>query len=603
MKKLLIFLFLFLLIPAVCFANDIYVRADGTAASEGAAVGPCATQANTATLANANSWADTGDTVILCDDGGNYSTGINPTASPTQESERIIYEKASGDTPNLNAVGTCISLINKSYITVDGITCTSPTVVWINMIQSDGDAGSNTSDYNIIKNSTFTTPQDVDIGWGGVYIKFRANYNQFLDNSFTVSGNGIGGFDDLIYFRGSDTAGTMNYNVFVGNTVFGGHHAALEAQKRGTELKYNVFKDNTLSSPIHTSMNLTGDYNLVDGNTIHDTAAECVADQTSCNENTWGSAGDKATDRDNHPDIQFSTNDYTIFRRNKIYNGSQGFTHTCNASDTDSLYTRIYHNTIYNNWWGIFSNTAGDISYAKYVNNIFLDNYNANEPGGDDQPYDGTHSVRWSSTPGTANSVKFYNNIIHSDDTTDVLFVWAGGGWHDIDWYDTNHATNFSGNDASDPLLVDPANQDFTPDTGSPAINAGTSLTLTNGTGSSSTALIVDDSIFFYTTGSPWNTPGTRMVDDTIYVAAATPFTTTITAINYGTHTLTLASAQTWEDGVAVYHCPDAVCFSGSAPEIGADEYTVAAGGGSGTVTGGGSGTITGGGSGTITGE
>lgn len=89
--------------------------------------------------------------------------------------------------------------------------------------------------------------------------------------------------------------------------------------------------------------------------------------------------------------------------------------------------------------------------------------------------------------------------------------------------------------------------------------------------------MVVDDAYYFYTTGSPWNTPGTSMSDDTIYVdnPSSADFITTITAINYGTNTLTLASSQTWDDNADVYHCPDATCFYSSAPDIGAVEFVL----------------------------
>ena len=48
LAKVFIYLTICLLIDAPSFANDIFVRAGGTAASEGAATGPCTTEANAA---------------------------------------------------------------------------------------------------------------------------------------------------------------------------------------------------------------------------------------------------------------------------------------------------------------------------------------------------------------------------------------------------------------------------------------------------------------------------------------------------------------------------------------------------------------------------
>lgn len=63
--------------------------------------------------------------------------------------------------------------------------------------------------------------------------------------------------------------------------------------------------------------------------------------------------------------------------------------------------------------------------------------------------------------------------------------------------------------------------------------------TTTNGTGSSATSLVVDEAENIY-------------AGDTIYVAASTPFSVVVSAVNKTTKTLTLASAQTWQDAVAV---------------------------------------------------
>jgi hypothetical protein len=91
---------------------------------------------------------------------------------------------------------------------------------------------------------------------------------------------------------------------------------------------------------------------------------------------------------------------------------------------------------------------------------------------------------------------------------------------------------------------------------------------LTNGTGSNSTSLIVDDANFFFSEEA-LSIPDTDglIESDTIYVNATSPFSVQIT--NISSNTLTLASAQTWQDGVEVYICPGGNCFSGSAPEIG----------------------------------
>ena len=77
----------------------------------------------------------------------------------------------------------------------------------------------------------------------------------------------------------------------------------------------------------------------------------------------------------------------------------------------------------------------------------------------------------------------------------------------------------------------------------------------------------------FFTKGSPWNITASEISSDTIYVAAATQFTATVTAINESTATLTLDAAHTWESGVDVYFLLDGEMWSGDEIDIGAYEY------------------------------
>lgn len=104
-----------------------------------------------------------------------------------------------------------------------------------------------------------------------------------------------------------------------------------------------------------------------------------------------------------------------------------------------------------------------------------------------------------------------------------------------------------TGND--DPLFGNYANDSFILQSGSPARNAGTYLTLSNGAASeASTTLIVDDAGFF-TDG--FSIVGGVAIADIIQIGSND--TVTITAIDYDTNTITIASAQTWADNAEIY--------------------------------------------------
>ena len=121
-----------------------------------------------------------------------------------------------------------------------------------------------------------------------------------------------------------------------------------------------------------------------------------------------------------------------------------------------------------------------------------------------------------------------------------------------------------SGQDAnsinSDPLFTNPAANDLTLQGGSPAINAGTCLTQTNGTGSTSVTLIVDDARWFHD-GMGIN----GLAGDNIEIGSNP--STAISSINYGTDTITLSSAISWGDGECVSYI-----YNGASPDIGWDE-------------------------------
>jgi hypothetical protein len=114
---------------------------------------------------------------------------------------------------------------------------------------------------------------------------------------------------------------------------------------------------------------------------------------------------------------------------------------------------------------------------------------------------------------------------------------------------------------------------DGTLQAGSPAINAGGALTTTNGAGTNSTTLVLQNTYPFQ--------PGWAGVNgDCIRVGAST--TTCITAINYSTNTATVSPAISWSNGAPVYLYKDSsggVVLTGTNPDIGAYPFGTQTGG------------------------
>jgi hypothetical protein len=123
-----------------------------------------------------------------------------------------------------------------------------------------------------------------------------------------------------------------------------------------------------------------------------------------------------------------------------------------------------------------------------------------------------------------------------------------------------------SGNVYADPLFVNP-NGDWSLQQGSPALNAGTYLTtVASNDSGSGTSLIVNDVGYFQAFGIPGVTA------DCIAVTSTTNHVC-ITAVNYQTNTLTLASSITRTQGDSVWLYSDSTgrqVLFGTAPNIGA---------------------------------
>lgn len=147
------------------------------------------------------------------------------------------------------------------------------------------------------------------------------------------------------------------------------------------------------------------------------------------------------------------------------------------------------------------------------------------------------------------------------------MYRWLGTSYTTVPAFQA--ATVYGDHDLSgNPLFTNPASgvRNFTLQAASPAINAGTFLTTAVGGGSSSTSLVVADAGYF--------SDGYGLIPgDLIQVTGATPATpVSVTAVNYATNTLTLASPRTWTTGASL-----ALAWQGAAPDMGAWESAGAA--------------------------
>lgn len=174
------------------------------------------------------------------------------------------------------------------------------------------------------------------------------------------------------------------------------------------------------------------------------------------------------------------------------------------------------------------------------------------------------------SSAGTFTQISMVGNAYKFNSAADGI-IWYGTGGEDLYDGDASGYAQWRTDYSQEPdgglvvtqslsdLFIDAANRNFNLKEGSVLIDAGTALTTTTTTGSGTSVPVVDSSYFFdgygLTTG------------DSVQIGSNPPVL--ITAIDEGSHTLTLASSISWTSGDAV-NLP----YLGAAPDIGALEFT-----------------------------
>jgi hypothetical protein len=282
---------------------------------------------------------------------------------------------------------------------------------------------------------------------------------------------------------------------------------------------------------------------------------------------------------------------YNIARYNFIYGGMDAgifFKWVNHAPGVGGVHNYVYNNTIYGNghgWSRVYGGFNGGypgqgISQEGTVknpsNNSIINNLVNNNGQGDicTGGYYGNNTC----TPAT------YDTVINN------WCTYAGSGPCSATKYGDPHFTNPDlTNTLSQNLFTSVHGYAITalPDLSllstSGAIDAGTYLTQAIGSGSSSTTLVVGDAGFFQdgTAGSDL-ARGVTFFPDWIVVGTVSN-SVQISAINYSTNTIALASPLSWSNGDHVWlfkKSDGATVLAGPAPDMGAFEYGVPIAGG-----------------------
>jgi len=396
------FLTLFLLLFSLTFlgfaADTYYVKPTGSDSNTGLGT---TDELAWETITKANTTLTAGDTVEIM--AGTYSTNdgnaiINPDNDGTSGNP-ITYTNYSTDTVILRGVIRG-ALLNKDYITIDGLTMggvNQASAVMEQCVQ----VNTNKS-HCIIQNCTLRYLKATGVTYySAVLLLSGTSYNQVLDN--------------IISHVGSDADGSWGDGVKLGDA----------------DCTYNLIEGNTISHCGHSCILLRGDHNIIKGNTLDgnwqkviDGGVDDYVTVKSYNvvegniiRNSTGLLGVVRVGG-------FQCQDYgDIIRRNRIYTNSGIGMWLYSQTKRHCMYNKIYHNTVYNSGTygtpvfgyglGFTESVDGTMLGMDVRNNIFYNNL--------------SDGVLYADNPGFA--VAGDHNV--SDNTwnaTDPKFTDAGSG-------------------------------------------------------------------------------------------------------------------------------------------------------------------------------
>ena len=526
MKKTLVLA----VVAGVMWANSVDVRAanyyvDGTNGNDS---NPGNISQPWQTINKANSTLQAGD--VVCLRGGTYSERIEPSNSGSSGNPiTYIADNQYGAIISTNSHGANLS--GKSYIILDGLYFNNCGHRWILITNGD---------YNIIQNCKFYDAN----AWTGILLEYGSDYNKIIDNIFEdapASGNNNG--TSPADFIGLCNSINNNYNVIEGNTFGDCNHNIMFIDFGD----HTIIRGNAFQNQYHTGLNLNDDGpNLIENNYFYDqgkyTGSAPIPDKP---------------DMRNNPGIQLNGT-YNIIRKNTFDNNGSGISQSTYASaNTEASYNRVYNNTMNKGITPLYGE-AVDANYMvnnTYKNNTFTNPEASSYPG---DSYPEPFNLNYRDNNGTGN--RFYNNCSYGQNVHRYRNYTPYTFAEIISQFPTNFP---SGNITTDPKYTNVSNRDFTLQSDSSLIDAGTFLTIiTSPTVNSQTSFTVDDAGYFY---DGWGMPG----EAGDIIKTENGQVTTIQSINYDTNTITVSPAINIikNEGIALN-------YSGSAPDIGAFEFT-----------------------------
>jgi hypothetical protein len=473
-------------------------------------------------IAKATGSARAGDTIHLAP--GTYAERIAPAHSGVANAPITLHGDGNGDVvwttpqaPPAKGMGAALDLNGKSYFTIEGITFKDCTC-WITM----GDAHHHT-----VKDCTFDGSKIYNSFWisNGSYIRvlrcrflFARKQTGVLKDAGWIPEPGA---DYIEFFRNS------HHNLVEGCEFGPITHLAVDFEpfEKNTSPTFNIVRNCVFRNPEWKCISaLQGaKYTLVENNVCEGNAALFVhveSDRMILRRNLFLRYRDVT---DGNPDIT---------QRGAIRVGG------------GTIDGRFYHNLFYANQRTITSFNMGQPASGNiWKNNIFLDNAQTVFLGFKEYQ--------------TRNRTPFLNNLLRGKAAGEKL-IQLDKEMFTLAEAQAKLAELYRGNIEADPMLRDPARDDFHLREGSPCIDAGANLTAAVEAGSGK-VISVEDPLYFC--------DGWGLIDgDVIVVGENKPVR--VTKVDYEKKTLEMDREITWKKGDAVNQP-----YQGKAPDIGPYEF------------------------------
>ncbi len=512
---------------SIAIPSSAIVFVDGSVASS-ATYNPVTRSATGGTYTSYSTMGAAAASTYVIVRAGTYTSQLVPATSSTW---RAYGSEAPVITGSLDPA---IDLTSKSNVMIDGLTV-QDVVGWVRGVDAH---------YNEIRNCRFY--RATATGTRGAIALGKSTYNRIVGNWIEDGNDDVG-----LYLS--------DHNLVEGNVIRQGRHTLW----RIVGGSYNVVRNNyfrNTTQKIGECFDFEGGVSWLPEPVAYDVTKYNVIESNVFD--TTGNSGNASP----FAGIQYAAQ-HGIIRHNVFYDCvGPGLDFT--LYDSEARYNT--DNRAYGNVFTRIGNggvtMAGGTTFSgqQLKNNVLYRNiYNQTD-------------MRWAwyveldGKPvqvkmGRVDGFVFDTNVIFGTSAGELYTVAYGDRTstsnpapQNLAWWETNHPSLFKNSIEQDPLFTDPAANDYTLQSTSPAVDAGAWLTTASSAGSGTSLAVAD---------ATWFTAGNGVAaGDEIQLEGQT-VVARVVAVNATTNVLTLSTSLSWSAGAGV-----ARKFSGARPDVGAFE-------------------------------